>query len=90
MSTNNTYSSTTVTSTITEYPVGYCKPPKTGQFQPGQSGNLKGRPKGSQNFTTILEKELNNKIQIKILKYLENDIDNLRKVSGLELNSWDL
>jgi Family of unknown function (DUF5681) len=30
-----------------DYDVGYGKPPKTTQFQPGQSGNRRGRPKGA-------------------------------------------
>jgi hypothetical protein len=29
--------------------VGFCKPPKATRFQPGQSGNLKGRPKKKRN-----------------------------------------
>jgi hypothetical protein len=33
------------------YEVGYGKPPKAKQFKPGQSGNPKGRPKGSRNAT---------------------------------------
>lgn len=33
---------------------GYGKPPKDGQFTPGNSGNLRGRPKGAKNKTTIL------------------------------------
>jgi Family of unknown function (DUF5681) len=36
--------------------VGYGKPPKRTQFVMGQSGNPKGRPKGSQSFATILAK----------------------------------
>ena len=34
-----------------EYEVGYKKPPKSGQFQPGKSGNPKGRPKKPQTQT---------------------------------------
>ncbi len=41
-----------------KYPVGYKKPPCQTQFKPGQSGNAKGRPKGSKNFATVFEKEL--------------------------------
>jgi hypothetical protein len=32
-----------------DYEIGYRKPPKSSRFKPGQSGNLKGRPKGAQN-----------------------------------------
>lgn len=31
------------------YEVGYAKPPAASRFKPGQSGNPKGRPKGSKN-----------------------------------------
>lgn len=50
--------------TISEYDVGFKKPPKHTQFQPGQSGNAKGRPKGSRNFTTVIEQELNAVVSI--------------------------
>jgi hypothetical protein len=36
------------------YEIGHGKPPKSTRFQPGQSGNLKGRPKGSKNSKTLL------------------------------------
>ena len=35
-----------------DYEVGYGKPPIHSQYQPGQSGNPKGRPKGTRNFKT--------------------------------------
>ena len=44
------------------YEVGYKKPPKTTQFQPGQSGHKQGRPKGSQNLTTIVSNAINEKV----------------------------
>lgn len=40
------------------YEVGYRRPPKSGRFKPGKTGNPKGRPKGSRNFLTLLEQEL--------------------------------
>jgi hypothetical protein len=37
------------------YAVGYGRPPKKARFKPGQSGNPRGRPKGSQNVKTKLK-----------------------------------
>jgi hypothetical protein len=47
-----------------DYDVGYRKPPREHQFKPGQSGNPKGRPRGSKSFTTLLVEELGTKITI--------------------------
>ena len=45
--------------------VGYRKPPARNRFQPGQSGNPNGRPKGSVNLKTDLRSELSEQIRIR-------------------------
>ena len=42
--------------------VGYGKPPRQHQFKSGESGNLKGRPKGAKNESTILREIFERKI----------------------------
>ena len=49
---------------LKEYDVGYAKPPRSGQFVKGQSGNPKGRVKGSQSILTLLEKNLQTQVII--------------------------
>lgn len=48
------------------YKVGYGKPPKEHRFQPGQSGNRKGRPRGAKNTATLLRDILDRKIEVRI------------------------
>lgn len=48
-----------------QYEIGYGKPPKSTQFKPGQSGNPKGRTKGSRNgIYTYIQRELNSSITL--------------------------
>lgn len=47
-----------------DYEVGRGSPPAHTRFKPGQSGNLRGRPKGSKNMATLLEAELNQRVTI--------------------------
>lgn len=48
-----------------DYEVGYRKPPKSGQFKPG-NGLGKGRPKGAKNMKTIVMGALTAKVTAKI------------------------
>lgn len=48
-----------------DYEVGYKKPPAHTRFKAGQSGNPKGRKKGSVNLPEAFRKELNKKIKIR-------------------------
>jgi len=48
----------------TDYKVGYKKPPLHTRFRKGQSGNPRGRPKGSKNFSTLLSEALNEPVVI--------------------------
>jgi hypothetical protein len=42
--------------------VGYAIPPKTGQFKKGQSGNPKGRRKGSVALSTLIRKSAKERV----------------------------
>lgn len=47
-----------------DYTIGFRKPPKDTRFVKGQSGNPQGRPKGSQNAATILDKACRERIRV--------------------------
>ena len=47
-----------------DYKVGYGKPPKEHQIQPGEIRNHTGRPQGSKNFSTMVRKILDSKVPI--------------------------
>ena len=44
--------------------VGPGRPPKHSRFRKGQSGNPKGRPKGTVNLATVLERTLREKVVV--------------------------
>jgi len=48
-----------------DYEVGYRKPPKSGQFKKGQSGNPKGRAPGSRGLKTDLKAALKERTTIR-------------------------
>jgi len=43
----------------------YQRPPRKGQFKPGQSGKPRGRPKGSKNIRTCVQDLLDARIAVK-------------------------
>lgn len=51
-------------SSVDDYAVGYRRPPAHTRFQPGQSGNAKGRPAGSANLATLIAKALAEKVPV--------------------------
>jgi Family of unknown function (DUF5681) len=58
------------------YSVGYCRPPTHTRFQPGRSGNPKGRPKGALNLKDQRRKVYTDMISLR-------DGNNKRKVPTL-------
>lgn len=49
---------------VTNYAVGYCRPPLHTRFKPGQSGNPSGRVKGSKNLKSLFHQILNEHIPL--------------------------
>jgi hypothetical protein len=49
---------------IQDYPVGYKKPPQHTRFQPGQSGNAKGRPTRAATVTEIVSRQLRRTVTV--------------------------
>lgn len=47
-----------------DYVVGRGKPPVQSQFQPGRSGNPRGRPKGAKDLHTLIEEEMAKRVTI--------------------------
>jgi hypothetical protein len=52
------------TDPIAEPRVGYGSPPIASRFQPGASGNPRGRPKGARNFNTIVAATVSERLTV--------------------------
>jgi uncharacterized protein DUF5681 len=77
--------------------VGYCNPPGQTRFKKGQSGNPQGRPKGTLNMATVLERTLREKVvtsengRRKVITKLEAAIKQLiNKAASGELKALQL
>lgn len=67
------------------YKVGYKKPPKHTQFPKGQSGNPRGRKKGSRGLKTDLNAELNRVLEVKMGSYRFKGTSQQLMLRGLAL-----
>lgn len=62
-----------------EYSIGYKKPPPHTQFQPGQSGNPRGRPKGAKSLNSMALAMLNERVTVKT----QNGTRTMTKIEAL-------
>src|SRR5439155_19699892 len=52
------------TPAASDYEIGYGRPPAATRFQPGQSGNPRGRPKGARSIGQMLQQALNRRVPV--------------------------
>ncbi len=71
------------------YEVGYGKPPKSGQFKPGQKANPHGRPKGQPSLEQLLLEEAARLVKIKVgdeITHASKDRAIMRRLTDLAAN----
>jgi Family of unknown function (DUF5681) len=72
-----------------DYAVGYGRPPKANQFQPGQSGNLGGRPRGRPSLDEPLLEEAARVVKFQAgdkIMHMDRDRALMRKLFDMALN----
>lgn len=75
-----------------DYDIGYSKPPAEHRFVTGQSGNPKGRPKGSRGMKTVLREKLRKKQAIKVngKEQIGSRLENMFETLTLRAGAGDL
>jgi uncharacterized protein DUF5681 len=71
-----------------DYAVGYARPPKETQFQPGQSGNLAGRPRGRPSLDELLLEEAARVVKFQAgdkIMHMDRDRALMRKLFDMAL-----
>jgi hypothetical protein len=71
-----------------DYPVGYGRPPSATQFQPGQSGNPAGRPRGRPSLDELFLEEAARVVKVKVgdkIEHIDRDRALLRKLFDMAL-----
>jgi hypothetical protein len=71
-----------------DYAVGYAGPPKATQFQPGQSGNSSGRPRGRASLDELFLEEAARIVKLKVgdkVTHMDKDRALMRKLFDLAL-----
>jgi Family of unknown function (DUF5681) len=69
--------------------VGYGRPPKAGQFQPGKSGNPNGRPKGRPGLYEVILEEAARIAKVKVgdkIEHIDKDRALMRRLFDLGLH----
>ena len=72
-----------------DYAVGYARPPKATQFQPGQSGNPAGRPRGRPSLDELLLEEAARVVKFQAgdkVMHMDRDRALMRKLFDIALN----
>jgi hypothetical protein len=91
-------------SSLATYSVGYSKPPREHRFQPGRSGNPKGRPKGVKNTVILLREMLDRKVEMRsggilrkvsmreamLMRFTESALKGDIKAAGFLLQRYDM